>query len=57
MPAAQVPFKLTSTRNDYIHALVLYFDVLFSRCHKPLSINTSPKYALHAPPWRPTWGP
>ena len=42
---AQAPFKLTATRNDYIHAIVVYFDVCFARCHKPLRIHTSPKCA------------
>lgn len=37
------PFKITATRNDYIHALVAYFDVWFNACHKPVVISTSPK--------------
>ena len=39
----QAPFKLTVLRNEYIHALVVFFDVQFSRCHKPLRIDTSPR--------------
>jgi protein arginine N-methyltransferase 1 len=35
-----VPFKLTAQRNDYIHALVAYFDVSFTKCHKPTSFST-----------------
>ncbi|KAL0891240.1 hypothetical protein Bca101_015223 [Brassica carinata] len=30
------PFKLVAQRNDYIHALVAYFDVSFTMCHKLL---------------------
>jgi len=40
--AAQAPFKLVATRNDYVHALVAYFDVFFTACHKPISFSTSP---------------
>jgi hypothetical protein len=39
---AQVPFKLVATRNDYIHALVVYFDVYFTACHKLVWFSTSP---------------
>eukprot|EP00803_Ostreobium_quekettii_P011398 evm.model.scf_473.2 EVM.evm.TU.scf_473.2 scf_473:2551-3700(-) len=39
------PFQVTATRNDYIHALVAYFDVAFTACHKPVVISTSPKTA------------
>ena len=39
---AQVPFQLVATRNDYIHALVVYFDVAFAACHKPIAFSTSP---------------
>lgn len=35
-------FELTMDRNDYVHALVAYFDVEFSRCHKPTGFSTSP---------------
>lgn len=35
-----VPFKLVATRDDYIHALVAYFDVSFTKCHKPISFST-----------------
>ena len=43
---AQVPFKLVATRNDYIHALVVFFDVYFTACHKLVWFSTSPMYAL-----------
>lgn len=38
----KVPFKITATRNDYIHALVSYFDVAFTKIHKPIGFSTSP---------------
>lgn len=36
------PFELTAGSNNYIHALVAYFDVEFSACHKPLRFATGP---------------
>ena len=36
-------FKLTSMRNDYVHALVAYFDCDFNDSHKPMSFSTSPR--------------
>ena len=41
--SAQVPFKVTANRNDYIHALVAYFDIAFTQCHKPVKFSTSPR--------------
>lgn len=34
------PYCLTARRNDYIDALVTYFTVEFSRCHKRTGITT-----------------
>lgn len=34
------PFKLVAERDDYIHALVAYFDVSFSVCHKMTGFST-----------------
>lgn len=34
------PFKLVATRNDYVHALVAYFDVSFTKCHKLMGFST-----------------
>lgn len=34
------PFKLTAERDDYIHALVAYFDVSFTQCHKLTGFST-----------------
>jgi len=37
------PFQLKFLRNDYCHALVVYFDVIFSKTHTKVSFTTSPK--------------
>jgi len=37
------PFRLTAARNDYCHALVAYFDIEFSKCHKPIYFSTGPR--------------
>ncbi|KAG2450091.1 hypothetical protein HYH02_000195 [Chlamydomonas schloesseri] len=47
-----VPYELTMTRNDYVHALVGFFDVAFTRGHKPLSFTTSPR--ARATHWKQT---
>lgn len=36
-------FKLVAQRPDYVHALVAYFDVAFTKCHKPVGFSTGPK--------------
>eukprot|EP01026_Neomeris_dumetosa_P025202 TRINITY_DN2076_c0_g1_i2.p1 TRINITY_DN2076_c0_g1~~TRINITY_DN2076_c0_g1_i2.p1 ORF type:complete len:345 (+),score=22.81 TRINITY_DN2076_c0_g1_i2:369-1403(+) len=36
------PFTLTALRNDYVHALVAFFDVEFCASHKRLVMTTSP---------------
>jgi protein arginine N-methyltransferase 1 len=46
------PFELRVTRNDYVHALVAYFDVHFTACHKPLGFSTGPK--ARATHWKQT---
>jgi protein arginine N-methyltransferase 1 len=38
----QVPFQLTATRDDFVHALVAWFDISFSFCHKPIQFSTGP---------------
>lgn len=35
-------FHLTVRRNDFVQALVTYFNVEFSKCHKRLGFSTSP---------------
>ena len=36
----KAPFKLTAKRNDYVHALLAYFDIEFSDTHKPVKFTT-----------------
>src|SRR5690606_28817184 len=38
----RVPFNLSCRRDDYIHALVAWFDIEFSACHKPVRFSTGP---------------
>lgn len=35
------PFCMQVKRNDYIHALVTYFNIEFTRCHKRTGFSTS----------------
>ncbi|KZZ96028.1 protein arginine N-methyltransferase 1 [Moelleriella libera RCEF 2490] len=35
-------FKLSVKRDDFIHALVSWFDIDFSACHKPIRFSTGP---------------
>ena len=41
-----VPFKLVAERDDYIHALVAYFDVSFTKCHKLMGFSTGQAFLL-----------
>jgi len=36
------PFHLQIRRNDYVHALITYFNVEFTKCHKRTGFSTSP---------------
>jgi len=36
------PFKLVSSRDDYIHAFIAWFDIEFTACHKTIHFSTSP---------------
>ncbi|ODM89693.1 Protein arginine N-methyltransferase 1 [Orchesella cincta] len=38
-----VPFQLHSRRDDYIHAVVTFFTVEFSKCHKRTWFSTAPE--------------
>ncbi|KAI1416068.1 protein arginine N-methyltransferase 1 [Hypoxylon sp. FL1857] len=40
--AFSVPFKLTCRRDDFVHALVAWFDIDFTACHKPIRFSTGP---------------
>lgn len=35
-------FKIAATRDDFIHALVAWFDIGFDACHKPVRFSTGP---------------
>jgi len=37
------PFHLQVKRDDYIQALVAYFDIEFTHCHKPTGFSTGPE--------------
>jgi len=36
------PFQFKGARNDFMHAVIAWFDVEFSKCHKPISFTTAP---------------
>jgi len=40
--AFSLPFSLHVRRNDFVHALIAWFDIEFSRCHKPIRFSTGP---------------
>lgn len=40
------PFKLVAERDDYFHALVAYFDVSFTKCHKLTGFSTGVYFSL-----------
>jgi protein arginine N-methyltransferase 1 len=37
-----VPFKIAALREDTVHALVAWFDIEFSFCHRPIRFSTGP---------------
>ncbi|XP_046402126.1 protein arginine N-methyltransferase 1-B isoform X3 [Ischnura elegans] len=39
----QAPFHLQVRRNDYIQALVTFFNIEFSKCHKRIGFSTAPE--------------
>ncbi|KAJ3683365.1 hypothetical protein LUZ60_013592 [Juncus effusus] len=41
--AFTAPFKLIAQRTDFIHAIVAYFDVSFTKCHKLMGFSTGPR--------------
>ncbi|XP_054262005.1 protein arginine N-methyltransferase 1-like [Macrosteles quadrilineatus] len=45
-------FSIHALRADYVHALVVYFDVEFLRCHVPLGFSTGPE--SHYTHWKQT---
>jgi protein arginine N-methyltransferase 1 len=40
--AFTMPFQLHARRDDFIHALVAWFDIEFSAGHKPVKFSTGP---------------
>ncbi|KAJ5993028.1 hypothetical protein N7451_008752 [Penicillium sp. IBT 35674x] len=40
--AFRVPYNLTAKRSDFIHAMISWFDIEFSACHKPIYFSTGP---------------
>lgn len=40
--AFTLPFTLPVRRNDFVHALIAWFDIEFSACHKPIRFSTGP---------------
>ena len=37
------PFHLQIKRNDYMQALVTYFNIEFTKCHKRVGFSTAPE--------------
>jgi type I protein arginine methyltransferase len=40
--AFKLPFTLTCKRSDFIHAIIAWFDISFTACHKPIGFSTGP---------------
>jgi protein arginine N-methyltransferase 1 len=40
--AFAIPFTLDCRRDDFIHALIAWFDIDFTACHKPIRFSTGP---------------
>ncbi|MCJ1413112.1 type I protein arginine N-methyltransferase Rmt1 [Ptychographa xylographoides] len=40
--AFSAPFTLDIRRNDFVHALIAWFDIDFTACHKPIRFSTGP---------------
>lgn len=38
----KVPYSLAAKRSDFIHALISWFDIEFTACHKPITFSTGP---------------
>ncbi|KUI60881.1 Protein arginine N-methyltransferase 1 [Cytospora mali] len=37
-----IPFELRARRDDFVHALVAWFDIEFTACHKTIAFSTGP---------------
>ena len=40
--AFSADFALKVQRSDFVHALIAWFDIEFSKCHKPIRFSTGP---------------
>jgi len=40
--AFKSPFTLDVRRDDFVHALIAWFDIDFTACHKPIRFSTGP---------------
>lgn len=40
--AFSAPFELRAQRDDFIHAIIAWFDIDFTACHKPIKFSTGP---------------
>ncbi len=40
--AFRLPYELKVRRNDFIHAVIAWFDIEFAACHKPIRFSTGP---------------
>ena len=40
--AFKAPFSLQCRKSDFIHALIAWFDIDFTACHKTISFSTGP---------------
>ncbi|KAF2115856.1 S-adenosyl-L-methionine-dependent methyltransferase [Lophiotrema nucula] len=40
--AFELPYSIPVRRNDFVHALIAWFDIEFSACHKPIRFSTGP---------------
>jgi protein arginine N-methyltransferase 1 len=38
----RLPYTLKARRSDFIHAIIAWFDIEFSACHKPIRFSTGP---------------
>lgn len=40
--AFNVPYSIKARRSDFVHALIAWFDIEFTACHKPIRFSTGP---------------
>jgi protein arginine N-methyltransferase 1 len=37
-------YDITASKNDYMHAFISWFDIRFTKCHKPIFFSTAPHH-------------